>query len=104
MNSPIRIWRRQERLRTQIGKTGTIIAWTEIFVSHDRRVGPVPYPVALVELEDGDRIYGEIVDADPEHITVGAMVKTVLRRYDDGHDPEAAIMYGPKLVIVSSVA
>jgi uncharacterized OB-fold protein len=99
--NPVQYWRRQRKIRSRLGKIGTIISWTIIAVSHDQRTGPVPYPVALVELTDGRRIYGEIVDADPDQITTGATVQVVLRKYDAGADDESVIPYGPKLVLQS---
>jgi uncharacterized protein len=43
-----------------------------------------PYVIAYVELEEGPRIMTNIVNIDPESVTVGAPVQVVYTTTDDG--------------------
>ena len=53
------------------------------------------YPVAIVELEEGPKVIGQIADADPKAVTIGMPVKTELRRI---YSEEGVIRYGFKFV------
>jgi hypothetical protein len=43
----------------------------------------LPFVVALVELEEGVRMLGELVDVDPRSVTVGLPVELALTKIDD---------------------
>jgi uncharacterized OB-fold protein len=43
----------------------------------------LPFVVALVELEEGVRMLGELVDVDPASVSVGRPVELALTRIDD---------------------
>jgi len=53
------------------------------------------YPVAIVELEEGPKVIGQIADADPKAVTIGMPVKTELRKI---YSEEGVIRYGFKFV------
>jgi uncharacterized OB-fold protein len=56
------------------------------FVVHHHPPVPgrtVPFVVALVELEEGARVLGELLDADPSQVCVGTPVEVVVDRVDD---------------------
>jgi hypothetical protein len=42
-----------------------------------------PFVVALVELEEGVRMIGELIDVDPHDVTIGLPVEVALTRIDD---------------------
>ncbi|MDP9117637.1 MAG: MaoC family dehydratase N-terminal domain-containing protein [Actinomycetota bacterium] len=44
---------------------------------------PLPFVIALVELEEGVRMLGELIDADPAQVVVGMAVEIALTRIDD---------------------
>ena len=44
----------------------------------------LPFVVALVELDEGVRMLGELVDADPADVRIGMPVEVALTRIDDG--------------------
>lgn len=44
----------------------------------------VPYATALVELEEGPRMFGDVVDADPGELAVGAAVEVTFDHAADG--------------------
>lgn len=43
----------------------------------------VPFVVALVELEEGVRMIGELIDADPSTVSIGMRVRLALTKVDD---------------------
>jgi hypothetical protein len=63
-----------------LGKQGTVVSWTNIQVTGTAFQEYAPYPVALVDLENGERVYGELVDYDMDDITIGREVRSVLRK------------------------
>lgn len=55
---------------------GTIYSWIVIHHPVDKRLAnEVPFAVALVELEEGPRIAGRVIECRPEEIKVGMSVK-----------------------------
>lgn len=59
-----------------------------------------PYPVVLVELEDGKRIEAQLVDWSDKDLGFGAKVQTVIRRVMHP-DPDGVIPYGIKVKPIS---
>jgi uncharacterized OB-fold protein len=55
----------------------------------------VPYPIALIELEDGTKITAQLTDCDSSEITIGMPVEMALRRIKE-ESPSAQIVYGYK--------
>ena len=54
-----------------------------------------PYPIAIVELDEGARVTGQIVDYDDADLVIGKEVYAVFRKiYEDGK--EGVIHYGIK--------
>lgn len=51
------------------------------------------YAVALVQLQEGPRVVGQMTDCDPEEVTIGAPVEAVLRRI---YRQEGVVRYGYK--------
>jgi uncharacterized OB-fold protein len=43
----------------------------------------LPFVVALVELEEGVRMLGELLDVDPREVSIGMPVESALTRIDD---------------------
>jgi hypothetical protein len=44
----------------------------------------LPFVVALVELEEGVRMIGELIDADPSAVAIDMPVRLALTKIDDG--------------------
>lgn len=95
MISPVKIWRRQKVVRERLGSTGTIISWTNIMVPGADFKDVAPYPVAIVQLEDGSRAVGQLVDYKPEHLVSGQRVIGILRKVRRPTD-DGVIAYGLK--------
>ena len=53
-------------------------------VSVSRRVGPVPYAIAYVRLDDGVTLLTNIVDCDLDAIRIGDRVKLVMKPAEGG--------------------
>ncbi len=52
--------------------------------------------VAIVELEEGAKVVGQLTDCDPEEVRVGSPLKAVFRKL---YDQEGVVRYGYKFVI-----
>ena len=63
----------------QSAGTGSIYTF-----SVSRRVGPVPYAIAYVRLDEGVTMMSNIVDCDLDAIRVGQRVKLVMKAALDG--------------------
>jgi len=53
------------------------------------------YPVAIVELEEGPKVIGQMADASPKEVKIGMSVTTELRKI---YSEEGVIRYGFKFV------
>jgi len=95
MESSIKIWRRQRTVKKLLGRKGTILSWTMIYVAGHKYSSQAPYPVLLVELENGERVYGQLVDYREADLAIGSKVFSVLRKIREGND-EDVIAYGMK--------
>ncbi len=60
-------------------------------------VDQAPFAVGIVELEDGVRLTGQIVDCDFEKVKIGQAVKLEFRKIYDVGD-SGVICYGYKFV------
>lgn len=95
MNSPIQSWRQQKLDRSLLLRKGKILTWTKIYVSTAEYKAFAPYPVVLVELENGERAYGQLVDYKEGDIQIGKEVVSVLRILQKG-SAEDIVEYGLK--------
>lgn len=96
MISPVKIWRRQKEIRRFLGKTGTILTWSIIYVAGKEFKRFAPYPVAIVELENGEKVTAPIVDYEKDELQIGKKVRVVLRKVRNSSE-EDVIVYGIKL-------
>ncbi len=96
MLSPVKIWRNQKHIASRIGFIGKIISWSFIRVPPEGFSDQAPYPIAVVELEEGNKICSQIVDWQEGSLTVGQKVKTVVRRTIETTQ-DGVIPYGIKV-------
>lgn len=74
---------------------GEVISYTIIHVGPEDFEEQVPYPIAIIELEEGPRVTGQIVDCEPDEVRIGMKVESTFRKIQqDGHT--GAIYYGYK--------
>ena len=95
MISPVKIWRRQKEIRKILGKKGKIFLWTKIYIPGSDFKKYAPYPVILVELENCEKIYGQLVDSEEKDLKAGREVISVLRKVRASSD-DGVIAYGLK--------
>lgn len=72
------------------------MSWTLIRVPPGDFMNQAPYPVVIVDLEDGKRITAQLVDWQPGHLAFGTRVSTVVRRVISP-DSDGVIPYGIKV-------
>lgn len=75
---------------------GKIITWTKIFVAPLGFEHEIPYLVAIVELQGGQRITAQLVECDENTLIRGQQVVTVIRRVGLAK-PQDVIDYGIKV-------
>ena len=74
---------------------GEVVTYTIIHVGPDNFEEQVPYPVAIIKLEEGPQVTAQIVDCPIEDVKIGMKVESTFRRIqDDGYT--GAIYYGYK--------
>lgn len=95
MQSAVRVWRKQKKDKERLGKKGVILSWTEVFVSPPRFETMTPYTIVLVELEDQNRVYGQLVDFEKDQRTIGREVVSVFRKMG-AVGSEDVVEYGVK--------
>ena len=95
MISPVRIWRRQNVIRTILNRKGKVITWTKIMVPGTDFKKYAPYTVVLVEFDNGERTTGPLVNAVDTDIKIGMPVVAVLRKVRETSN-EDVIAYGIK--------
>ena len=95
MQSAVKVWRNQQKTKNLLCRKGTILAWTELSVAPPSFDSEVPYSIVLVELENGERVYGQLVDFEDKDRMIGRSVQSVFRRMQDVM-PEDVLEYGIK--------
>ena len=74
---------------------GVVYSYTTIRSAPAGFEGQTPYNIAIVELVEGARCTGQVVDAKPEEVKIGDEVEAVFRKIQSD-DPEGLIHYGFK--------
>lgn len=95
MISPVKIWRNQKKIRALLGREGSIITWTKIYVPPEGFESQAPYVVAIVELADKSHCTAQLVDFEQKHLAIGQKVRTILRKTRNPGS-EGVIPYGIK--------
>ncbi len=82
---------------TKLAEKGKVLTFTVIRVPPHQFVDQAPYAVGIVELDDGVKLTGQIVDCAFEDLKIGKRVKIEFRKiFNEG---EAGILcYGYKFV------
>jgi uncharacterized OB-fold protein len=98
MNTPISTWRKHQTLHHFLGKQGTLLLWTKIYVAPTGFEHQTPYLVGLVDFGNEQKQLMEIVDVSEESLIVGQKVEVVIRR-SGKPSAEGVIEYGVKAKI-----
>ena len=75
----------------QFAGTGQIVACTVVYQPQQGYEMHGPYPMAMIEMDEGARITAQIVDVAPEMVKRGMRVEAVFRKL--GEDSESGIIY-----------
>ncbi len=76
---------------------GKVISYTIIRVPPQQFADQAPYAVGIVELEDGIKLTGQIVDCDFNDLKTGMKVKIEFRKiFQDGES--GILCYGYKFI------
>ena len=74
---------------------GKVLTYTIIYVAPENFEAQAPYPVAIIKMDEGPCITGQIVDCDIKDVKIGMRVQTTFRKIqEDGY--RGAIYYGYK--------
>ena len=85
----------------RLPRTGKLVTHTVIRVAASAFSGAVPFAVGIVELDDGTRVTGQIVDCEPAELCHGQKVRFEFRRIqEDGEG--GVIAYGYKFVPIAT--
>lgn len=83
----------------QFAGTGKVFSFTEVSAPPDGFEDQVPYILAIIELDEGANITGQLVDAHKDTVKIGSRVAPVFRVIQRD-DPEGLIHYGFKFRLV----
>ena len=76
---------------------GKVITYTVVHVAPEAFRDQSPYPVAIIELDEGLRMLCQMADVAPEEVRTGMRVRLETRKIRS--DGEAGVIaYGPKAV------
>jgi len=70
---------------------GTVYSTTVVHEAHEQYDMMKPYILALIELDEGARILGQVLDAEPEEVKIGTRVRSAFRKL--GEEGKAGIIY-----------
>ena len=74
---------------------GKLVAYSIIHTAPKNFEGQIPYPIGIIELDEGPRVTAQIVDCDIKDIKIGMKVESTFRKIQqDGYI--GAIYYGYK--------
>ena len=74
---------------------GEVVTYSIIHVGPEEFEEQIPYPIAIIQLDEGPRITAQIVDCDLDEVKIGMKVEAVFRKIQqDGST--GAIYYGYK--------
>ncbi len=89
--------KKRELEPTKLAEKGKILSFTIIRVPPHQFVDQAPYAVGVIELDDGVKLTGQIVDCDFEDMKVGQRVRIEFRKiFQDGES--GILCYGYKFV------
>ena len=74
---------------------GEIVSYSIIREAPEGFEMQVPYPMALIKLDDGPMLNAQIVDCELEEVKIGARVEAVFRRIQE-ESKSGVIYYGYK--------
>ena len=77
--------------KLKLSGKGTVVSYSVVHEGLPAFQMQIPYTMAIIELEEGTRITGQIVDCCDGKVTIGSKVETVFRKL--GEDGKSGIIY-----------
>ena len=79
----------------KLGGKGRIVTYSIVHTAPENFERQTPYPIAIIELDEGPRLTAQIVDCDSNELKIGMKVQSTFRKIqEDGW--VGAIYYGYK--------
>ena len=100
MINTIQSWRESSRRYQNLGKTGKIISLTFVQTAVTGFSSWLPYYVAIIKLDKGEKVTGQLVDAARPEPKINDRVIGVLRRTREP-GKEEIIEYGVKWKLIN---
>jgi uncharacterized protein len=83
----------------QLTGAGEVLSYTIVHEAAEGFEMQVPYVLALVRTDEGPVLTGQVVDVDPERVTIGMRVRPTFRKLRE-EGPAGVIHYGYKFTLV----
>lgn len=74
---------------------GEVVTYSIIHVGPENFEEQIPYPIAIIKLDEGPQLTAQIVDCDINDVKIGMRVESTFRRIQED-DYVGAIYYGYK--------
>ncbi|KKQ41807.1 MAG: hypothetical protein US60_C0029G0007 [Microgenomates group bacterium GW2011_GWC1_37_8] len=88
--------RKSDSLKSHVlSPLGKIFSWSLLYVAPEGFEQLIPYPIALVKMDDGPIILSQITDYDLKDLKSGSRVEAVFRKLVEPNG-ESIIRYGLK--------
>jgi uncharacterized OB-fold protein len=81
--------------QVQLSGRGKVMSYSIIHDGLPEFHMQIPYTIAIIDLDEGARITGQIVDCSPESVNIGSEVEAVFRKLGE-EGPCGIIHYGYK--------
>jgi len=79
--------------------TGTILSYTIIHIASDDYAKQTPFPIAIIETDEGARLTAQVVDCTEDEMKIGARVELIFRKIMEEGDA-GIINYGYKAILI----
>ena len=91
--------RKGKLVKKRFSGNGKIYSFTKVYTPPTGLELDAPYHLAIIELSEGPKILGQIVESDDKKVKIGAQVKMVFRKMkEDGN--AGLIHYGYKFKVI----
>jgi len=67
-------------VQKEMAGTGKVLSYTIVHSAQEGFKNIVPYVIAIVKLDEGPKVTGQIRDIDPTEVKIGMPVKSVFRK------------------------
>ena len=85
--------------RIQLSGKGTVVSYSTIHDGLPEFQMQIPYTIAIIELEEGAKITGQIVDCESDCVGIGSKVESVFRKLGE-EGKSGVIHYGYKFRLI----